>query len=91
MSLSENFSVNYVKIFTNCQFGFEEVVSLEKTQVSYIFFILSGLPEIIFFSLSFIQVITSAINSTVTFNISPIFLCSLIFAELTPMNVISAS
>ena len=36
------------------------------------------------------HVITSAIKSTVTFNILPIFLCSFIFAELTPIKVISA-
>ena len=28
------FLVNYVKVFTNCQLGFTEVVSLENTQVS---------------------------------------------------------
>ena len=42
------------------------------------------------FLLSLIQVITSAIKSTVTFKIFPIFLCSLISALLTPINVISA-
>ena len=43
-----------------------------------------------FLSLSLMQVITSAIKSTVTFKIFPIFLCSLIIAEFTPINVISA-
>ena len=42
----------------------------------------------IFFSLSLIQVITSAIKSTVTFKILPLFLCSFISALLTPINVI---
>ena len=67
-----------------------DLVSLEKTQVSYIFLILSGLPETIFLSLSFIQVITSATKSTVTFKISLVFLCSFMSAEFTPINVISA-
>jgi hypothetical protein len=65
-------------------------VSLENTHVSYIFFIFSGSPEITFLFLSFIQVITSLTKSTVTFKILSIFLCSLIFAELIPINVISA-
>ena len=52
--------------------GFEDFIFLEKTQVSYIFLIFSGSPDIIFLSLSLIQVITSAIKLTVTFNISPI-------------------
>ena len=82
--------VNYVKIFTNCQLGLVDVVSLEKTQVSYIFFIFSGSPDTIFLSLSLIHVITSAIKSTVTFSILPIFLCSLTVAELIPIKVISA-
>ena len=36
------------------------------------------------------QVITSAIKSTVTFKILSTFLCSLISAEFMPINVISA-
>ena len=36
------------------------------------------------------HVITSATKSTVTFKIEPILLCSLIFAELIPIKVISA-
>ena len=66
------------------------MVSLEKTQVSYIFFIFSGSPETILLSLSLTQVITSPIKFTVTFKILPSFLCSLISALLTPINVISA-
>ena len=76
LSLSEIFLFNYVKISTNCQFGLFDFVSLEKIQVSYIFLIFSGSPEIIFLSLSFMQVITSATKFTVTFNILFIFLCS---------------
>ena len=90
LSFSEILSFNYVNIFTSCQLGFVDVVSLENTHVSYIFFIFSGSPETIFLSLSLIHVIISAIKSTVTFKIFPIFLCSLIFAELTPIKVISA-
>ena len=90
LSFSEILSVNYVSVLTNCQLGFAEVTSLEKTQVSYIFLIFSGSPDIIFLSLSLMQVITSAINSTVTFKILSIFLCSLIAAELIPIKVISA-
>ena len=67
------------------------MVSLEKTQVSYIFLIFSGSPEIIFFSLFLMHVITSAIKSTVTFKTLPIFLCSFITASFTPINVISAT
>jgi len=44
----------------------------------------------IFLFLSFIQVITSAIKSTVTFKILSTFLCSLITAEFIPIKVISA-
>ena len=46
--------------------------------------------EIIFFSLSRMQVIISLTKSTVTFKILSIFLCSFIFADLIPINVISA-
>ena len=65
-------------------------MSLENTQVSYIFFIFSGSPDITFLSLSLIQVIISAIKSTVTFKILSIFLCSLMVAELIPIKVIYA-
>ena len=90
LSFSEILSFNYVKISTNCQLGFADVVSLEKTHVSYIFLIFSGSPDTIFLSLSLMQVITSAIKSTVTFKILSIFLCSLISAEFIPIKVISA-
>ena len=79
-----------LRVLTSCQLGLTEVISLENIQVSYIFLIFSGSPDIIFLSLSLIQVITSAINSTVTFKILSIFLCSLITAELIPIKVISA-
>ena len=36
-------------------------------------------------------IFTSLTKSTVTLRIFPIFLCSFIFAEFTPMNVISAA
>ena len=88
--MSEILLFNYVKISTNCQLGLFDLISLEKTQVSYIFFILSGLPDTIFLSLSLIQVITSPTKSTVTLRILLVFLCSLMFAELIPINVISA-
>ena len=75
---------------TNCQFGLLDLVSLENTQVSYIFFIFSGSPDTIFLSLSLIQVITSLTKSTVTLSILLIILCSLILAEFIPIKVISA-
>ena len=34
LSFFEMLSVNYVNILTNCQLGFADVTSLEKTQVS---------------------------------------------------------
>ena len=34
LSFFEILSVNYVNILTNCQLGFADVTSLEKTQVS---------------------------------------------------------
>ena len=47
--------------------------------------------EILNVTVDFIaEVITSAIKSTVTFKIFPIFLCSFIIAEFIPINVISA-
>ena len=71
-SLSEILSFNYVNILTSCQFGFADVVSLENPGIIN-FLIFSGSPETIFLSLSLMQVITSAIKSTVTFKIFPIF------------------
>ena len=67
-----------------------EVLSLVNFQVSNTFLIFCSSPETTLLSLSLIQVITSAIKSTVTFKILPIFLCSLITAELIPIKVISA-
>ena len=74
----------------NNQFGFDDFIFFEKTQVSYTVFIFSASPEIIFLSLSFIHVMISLTKSTVTSKLSSIFLCVLIAADLIPIKVISA-
>ena len=50
---------------------------------------MSGFPDIIFLSLSFKQEIISLTKSTVTSKIVFLFWCSLIDAELIPINVVS--
>ena len=89
ISLSVVFLFNQASVWINCQLGFWDLTFRENFQVSFTFLIFWGSPEIILFSLSFMQVIISLTKFTVTSKRS--FFCSwsLISAELIPMNVVS--
>ena len=73
----------------NFQFGLLEFISFENTHVSKTFLTFSGSPDKIFLFLSFMQEMISLTKSTVTSKKFPFFLCSLMVAELIPINVVS--